>query len=273
MIKHIVIPTLGRMDKQVTYNSFPQKYKDITTFVVQDHEYDEMEKRYPGKVLRLPVEINRIAPTREWIFNHFRNDRHFVFDDDLEFVVKEPNPGVGTKWLSRKFTEQDFDDAFNLCNDWMDDGIVYGGFLPAWIIPDIKQWPTRECQRVMTNVFYNGPKVPDGIEWNRVAAAEDLDVNLQLLTRGFKNRISAKYMVTCSETNAAGGCSTWRTLQVHNDAQKLLAELWPDFIKLSEKAVPNGPWKGQIKYTTTIQHKKAYQSSQKPTDTLESFFD
>ena len=273
MIQHIVIPTLGRMDKQVTYNSFPQKYKDITTFVVQEHEYAEMDKRYPGKVLSLPAEINRIAPTREWIHKHFRNARHFVFDDDLEFVVKEPNPGEGTKWLSRKFTEHDFDDAFDLCDSWMDDGIIYGGFLPAWIIPDVNQWPTRECQRVMTNVFYDGPKVPDGIEWNRVAAAEDFDVNLQLLTRGFKNRISAKYMVTCSETNAAGGCSTWRTLQVHNDAQKQLAELWPAFIKLSEKTVPNGPWKGQVKYTTTIQHKKAYQSSQKPTETLESFFD
>lgn len=273
MIQHIVIPTLGRMDKQVTYGNLPQKYKDITTFVVQEHEYDEMDKRYPGKVLRLPAEINRIAPTREWIFNRFRDSRHFVFDDDLDFVVKEPNPGEGTKWLSRKFTDQDFDDAFGLCDQWIDEGIAYGGFLPAWVIPDVKQWPVRECQRIMTNVFYDGPRIPTDIEWNRVAAAEDFDVNLQLLTRGFKNRISAKYMVTCSETNAAGGCSTWRTIEVHNDAQKKLADLWPNFIKLTEKKVPSGPWKGLTKYGTVIQHKKAYESSQKSTDTLESFFD
>lgn len=271
MIEHIVIPTLGRMDKQITYKNIPQKYKDITTFVVQDHEYEPMNERYPGKVLRLPIEINRIAPTREWIFNHFKDTKHFVFDDDLDFVVKEPNPGEGTKWLSRRFTDQDFDDAFNLCSAWIDEGIVYGGFLPVWVIPDASQWPVRECQRIMTNVFYNGPKVPRDLQWNRVAAAEDFDVNLQMLTRGFKNRISAKYMVTCSETNAEGGCSTWRTIEVHNDAQKQLAQLWPDFVKLTEKKVESGPWKGLVKYGTIIQHKKAYESSQN-TGSLEEFF-
>jgi len=269
-ISNIVIPTLGRMDKQITYNAFPQKYKDMTTFVVQPHEFEEMKERYSDNVLCLPDHIDRIAPTREWIFEKFKGTVHMVFDDDLEFVVKEPNPGEGSKWLSRKFTEQDFDDAFDLLNSWVKEGIVYGGFLPAWVIPDVKQWPIRECQRIMTNVFYNGPKVPNDIEWNRVAAAEDFDVNLQLLTRGFKNRISSKYMVTCSATNAEGGCSTWRTLEVHNEAQLKLAELWPDYVKVKEKTVPSGPWKGKTKLATTIQHKKAYMSSQ--TNSLEDFF-
>lgn len=270
MIENIIIPTLGRMDKQITYNNLPKKYQDKVTFVVQAHELEEMRERYGSAVVGLPDSITRIAPTREWIFNTYRESRHMVFDDDLDFVVKEPNEGEGTKWLSRRFTDQDFDDAFDLMNQWMDEGIVYGGLLPAWVIPDVRQWPVRECQRIMTNVFYDGPNVPDGIEWNRVAAAEDFDVNLQLLTKGFKNRISAKYMVTCSETNAEGGCSTWRTLEVHNEAQRKLAELWPDFVKVREKEVPNGPWKGQIKLATTIQHKKAYESSQ--VQSLEDFF-
>ena len=270
MIDHIIIPTLGRMDKQTTYNNLPDKYKNIVRFVVQSHEYEEMNNRYPKKVLCLPPEINRIAPTREWIFNQFKTFRFMVFDDDLDFVVKQPNQGEGTKWLSSKFTDQDFDDAFALMDQWMNEGIAYGGLLPAWVIPDLSQWPVRECQRIMTNVFYDGPKIPKDIEWTRVPAAEDFDVNLQLLTRGFKNRISAKYMVTCSETNAEGGCSTWRTLEVHNESQRKLAELWPDFVTVREKEVPSGPWKGKIKLATTIQHKKAYESSQR--QSLEEFF-
>jgi len=270
MINHIIIPTLGRMDNQVTYNSLPDKYKDITKFVVQTHEFAEMNKRYAGKVLELPSEINRIAPTREWIFNEFKDTRHIVFDDDLEFVVKEPNPESTPKWLSRKFTEKDFDDAFSLINNWMDEGIAFGGMLPVWVIPDISQWPIRENQRMMTNWFFDGPRIPRDLEWNRVQAAEDFDINLQLLTRGFKNRQSAKYMVTCSATNAPGGCSTWRTLEVHNEAQIMLQKLWPDFVKIREKEVTSGPWKGHIKLATTIQHKKAYESSQ--SNSLEEFF-
>jgi hypothetical protein len=263
MIDRIIIPTLGRMDKQLTYNNLPKKYQDIVHFVVQAHEFGAMKERYGDKVVCLPEHINRIAPTREWIFNEYNNTRHMVFDDDLDFVVKEPNPDPnGTKWLSRQNTDQDFEDAFALIESWIDEGVAHGSLLPAWVIPDVKQWPIRENQRIMTNVFYDGPVIPRDIEWNRVPAAEDFDVNLQLLTRGFKNRVSAKYMVTCSETNAEGGCSTWRTLEVHNNAQRLLAELWPDFVKVREKTVTSGPWKGQIKLATTIQHKKAYMSSQ-----------
>ena len=86
----------------------------------------------------------------------------------------------------------------------------------------------------------------------------------------FKNRISAKYMVDCSETNADGGCSTWRTLEVANQAQQDLADLWPEFVKVKEKDVVSGPWKGKKKLVVTIYHKKAYQSSQM--NSLEEFF-
>jgi hypothetical protein len=268
---YIVIPTLGRVHKQITYNNLPESLQNQTLFTVQPHEYDEMHEIYGDKVLKLPKEINRIAATREWIFNEFKDTRHMVFDDDLDFVVKEPNPEKGgTKWISHKFEEQDFFDAIDLITNWMDEGIAFGGLLPAWVIPDLDQWPVRENQRMMTNWFFDGPNIPRDLEWCRVDAAEDFDVNLQLLTRGFKNRVSAKYMVTCSATNADGGCSTWRTLEVHNESQRELAKLWPDFVKIREKEVPSGPWKGQIKLATTIQHKKAYESSQQ--NSLEDFF-
>jgi len=72
MIEHIIIPTLGRMDKQVTYNNLPKKYQDKVTFVVQAHEFEEMRERYGSAVIGLPDNISRIAPTREWIFNNYR---------------------------------------------------------------------------------------------------------------------------------------------------------------------------------------------------------
>ena len=76
-------------------------------------------------------------------------------------------------------------------------------------------------------------------------------------------------MVSCSETNAEGGCSTWRTLDVHNEAQKALARLWPRFVTLREKKVLSGPWKGQMKLATTIQHKQAY--TERATTTLDEW--
>ena len=270
MIDYIIIPTLGRVHKQITYNNLPVEYQNKTFFTVQPHEYDEMYEIYGDKVLKLPEEIKRIAPTREWIFQQFQNCRHIVFDDDLDFVVKEPNPAESPKWLSRKFTEMDFDDAFDLIDLWMNEGISYGGLLPAWVIPHLAQWPVRENQRMMTNWFFDGPTITRDLQWCRLDSGEDFDINLQLLTRGFKNRVSAKYMVTCSVTQADGGCSTWRDLELHNRCQLELQKLWPEFVAVKEKEVTSGPWKGQKKLNVTIQHKKAYESSQK--NSLEDFF-
>lgn len=269
----IIIPTLGRIDKQITYNSLPAKYQELTTFVVQQHEYDLMKEKY-SRVCALPGDIKTIAPTREWIHQEWCAEPYMVFDDDLEFIVKEPNTGEGTKWLTRKFTEQDFDDAFALIDTWIAEGIVYGGFMPTWVFPDVNAWPVRENQRIMTNVFYNGPQIPADLQWCRVPAAEDFDINLQLLTRGYKNRVSSKYMVTCGATQSEGGCSTWRSLKVHNDAQLELARLWPDFVTVREKEVKSGPWKGEKKLATRISHNKAYASSQNKREAvLEKLFD
>jgi hypothetical protein len=260
MISHIVIPTLSRINNQITYNNLPQKYKDITTFVVQDHEYDQMSALYP-RVLRLPPEITTIAPTREWIFNHFKDRRFVVFDDDLSFIIKEPHVGV-PKWKSTRYTEDDFDTVFKMMDDWMNQGFAFGCLSPTWIIPTIGCWPHTDNARILTNVFYDGPKIPRDLEWNRVKFGEDFDVTLQLLTRGFQNRVSSKYMVGCSATNTAGGCSTHRTLEGHNESQRKLNELWPKYVRLVEKECKTGPWKGKQKLSVVIQFKRAYKSSQ-----------
>lgn len=279
MIDYIIIPTLGRMDKQITYNTLPEKYKERTRLVVQEHEYDQMAEMYGSeRVLKLPSHIKRIAPTREWIFDQFKEHRHIVFDDDLFFCVKDPNENPtqeqSTKWLTRYFDEQDFDDAFHLIESWMDEGYAFGGLQPAWVIPDVRNWPYRENTRIMTNCFFDGPRIPRDLEWYRVDSGEDFDLNLQLLTRGYKNIVSTRYVVRCSATQTKGGCSEWRDLNLHNECQLKLQELWPDFIRVKEKEVTTGAWAGHKKLSLHILHKKAYESSQSNESTggLDEFF-
>ena len=259
---NIIIPTLGRIQNQKTFNNLPSRWKEKVQFVVQHHEYKEFCNVHGAShVNKLPKEIDNIAATREWIHNNFKHDKYFVFDDDLEFKVKEPNKGNDTKWLTRFFNHEDFDDMFEIVEKWMDDGLVHGALGTTWIIPTLADWPYSDNLKIMTNVFYNGPKVPKDIEWSRVQYAEDFDVNLQLLTKGFKNRRFHKYIVDAGNTNDEGGCSTSRTLEAHNKSQQQLKDLWPDFIRITQKIATSGVWKGKLKLGTVIQHKKAYLSS------------
>ena len=125
--------------------------------------------------------------------------------------------------------------------------------------------------RICGNVFYDGTKLPiDKIDWTGLKIAEDYYVTLQLLTMGYQNKISLKYRVDPHETQSKGGCSTFRSLDVHNDAMKQLQQKFPSFVKLKEKVAKNsGEWSNKVKLAAVIQWKKAYQSSQ--VNTLDAF--
>jgi hypothetical protein len=272
----IVIPTLGRIHDQKTYNSLPDKWKKEVNFIVQAHEYDEMKSIYGNQVISLPSHIKTLAPTRMWIQKYFNNDRYWVFDDDLDFFIKDYVNDGTRKWASVEMTDKDFDDMIDHAHDFMNKGYSHGGCASNWIMPvpprkDGSMYPFRFNFRQCTNCFFDGPNLPT-INWDRCQATEDMDGTLQYLTRGIPNVIFMRHRVSCKETNAAGGCSEYRTVEYHNESQRKFQELWPDFVKLKEKEVPSGPWKGEIKLNVEVAWKKAYNSAEKMKGTLDEFF-
>ena len=276
----IIIATLGRVHDQKTYHSLPDKYKCKVTFVVQPHEFEEMKSLYGKRVVCLPKEVNRLPITREWIHNEYQNERYLVCDDDCKaWHYKEPVMIDGKEvWgfnngVSRMFTLDDFDNMFDEVNKLMDSGIVHIGMLNSSMKPtsEPNRYPIRSNERIGGIVFYDGPNVPQDLQWTRVLAGEDIDVNLQLLSRGYENRVLTKYCFVISETSAAGGCEVYRNVQNHNESQRILANLWPGVINLREKVVPSGPWKGQTKLNVTVQWKKAL-NSRKSEGVLDEFF-
>lgn len=276
----IIIATLGRVHDQKTYHSLPDKYKDKVTFIVQPHEFEEMKSIYGDKVVCLPKEVNRLPITREWIHNEYQNERYLVCDDDChawhykEPVIMEGKEVWGFKnGVSRMFTLNDFDNMFDEVNKLMDSGIVHVGMLNSSMKPtsEPNRYPIRSNERIGGIVFYDGPNVPQDLQWTRVLAGEDIDVNLQLLSRGYENRVLTKYCFCISETSAAGGCEVYRNVQNHNESQRTLANLWPGIINIREKVVPSGPWKGQTKLNITVQWKKAL-NSKKSEGVLDEFF-
>jgi len=268
----IIIPTLGRMDNQISYNNLPKYWQKKTIFVVQVHEYDEMEKRYPGQVKVLPGHVDKIAGTRKWIYENYSKDRYFVLDDDLQFQLKSLDKTGNKIWCTHYMSDQDFDDGMAQVSDWMDEGISFGCWNPTWVIPSINLYPHVENSRIMTNCFFNGPALPDDLEWERTISSEDMDTTLQLLSRGYENRCSTRFMSNPGPSAGEGGCSAYRTLEVHNESQRKLAAIWPDFVRTHEKIVLSGGFKGKMRLMTRVQWKKAFASSQKTDNDLEDLF-
>ena len=264
MIDVIYIPTYGRVGKQKTYDNLPDKWKEKTYLVVSP---DEIHSGY--QTISCPIQGKGIAPVRKWIAEHGKEKRYAVLDDDIEFVYtrRENEEGPSNKPL----TDNQFDDMFNTMNSWIDEGYIHVACDVCWN-PPTRNIEYKVNSRITNNIFYDGTRLPiEKIDWTSLDIAEDYYVNLQLLTMGYQNKVSLMYRTNPSATQAKGGCSTFRTLDVHNECMKKLRNKFPNFVELREKTTKNsGEWSDKPRLAATISWKRAYQSSQ--INTLEEFF-
>lgn len=248
----VYIPSSGRYDNSTgTLSRFP--IHERVYLVVQHHQaywYEPLSEATGVKMLVLPKGIERIAPTRKWIAEHAAaggHAKHCQLDDDLYFYQREP----GTQRLRTATKDEVFDMlmaiAFDLeiyahvsvsdrnCNNWE---------------PNPWQLNAR-CMRVLgyqTEEYLRS-------KLGRVEVMQDFDVSLQMLKRGLPSKVHFHWATAQGKTNAPGGCSKWRTLQLHNNAARRLARLHPNVVRLRQK---NDRGRFGKRTEVTVQWKRAY---------------
>jgi hypothetical protein len=264
----IVIPTLGRVDSQITLDNIPSKFHNIVTLVVQEHEYDYMKTKYTNcNVWKLPAGTKGIAKTRKEIAYNWKGKAIYVMDDDLKFVT------INKELKGKPMTEDEFTDMLTQVRGFMNNGYVHGS-MSTHTTPPVEK-PYSFNTRIWTNVFYSEDFKPEEISFGEEyeLMPEDFYVTLQLLTAGYQNVIFNHCRVNPSATNAKGGCETYRTIEKHNRGQEILAEKFPEYVTVYDKEQTTGPWKGMQKKALKIKWKQAYESSKrKDAASLDEFF-
>lgn len=253
----IFIPTYGRHDKQHTFRHLPKSLQKKTTLVVQDRE----KHLYTGyRVLVLPKKIETISPARQYIMDYAVKNGYSklcMLDDDLRFDVRRMDDNGKFLVADEKQIEELFLEISRKLEDFAHVGVLAreGG--------NREVAEMRRCTRMMRVLAYQVDTFKDEkIKFDRLPLQEDFDVTLQFLRKGYPNLVLCKWVQGQGTSNADGGCSHFRTIEMHNQNVKKLAALHKGYVKIVEKET-KGAWNGQPRLDVMVQWKKAYESSQR----------
>ena len=281
MIDKIYIPTYNRPYKQITYDSLPQKWKEKSVLLTNETDTRILTGLgYPAELCEAQGSLARV---RNWIQER-ATGKYAVFDDDLNEFCYTARPSERKRYrlvntpINGPRLEPGFEEYFDTFMDTMSehlDQVVACSAQTTWIPPFEEDY--KEPFRMSGNHFYNADTFPkDLIDYEKIHCAEDFYYVLTLLTNGYPVRVDQRWRVRPANTAEAGGCDTYRTIELHNESMLELQKMFPKYVTLKEKIAKVGAWGGVPKLAANIQWKKALTDARAKTEqtsNLSNFFD
>jgi len=269
----IIITTFMREDKQKAVFQIPASLHEHVYMFTRVDRVDELRKYVPEsiRIIGNPMDIDGIADIRQRCIEHVPKGKVWVIDDLCTFGwrddnLKQYNDMDEQKWLS----------LYNKMNDMLDEYMQVG--ISARGGNNHVTDPFKEVGRAYTTYGLRTDWMErEGIRFDgmyqqnpNVKLYEDYWITLSMLTKGFKNAIIYDYFFNYVHNNT-GGNSTFRTLELQEQAAYELQKHFPQFVTVETKEGTWGKMGMENRKEVRIQWQKAYQSSQF-TNNLESFF-
>ncbi len=231
----VFVPSLGRA-AGIMSGTLAQLPHHSTYLVVHPDEEEAYIRATEDRFTVLSCyEQGHIAAVREWIGVLCKGagyKKFVVMDDDLGLLVRKTEDD----WRLESASHASVGIMLGYMNSLLDDYAHVGvsaregnnraGVGGAPLITENTR--TYRVLGYQTERFL-------GVQHGRVRVMEDFDVNLQLLEQGHKNCCINYWAQGQRMTNAPGGCSIWRTHEVHEESARRLAELHPGLVSLRLK--------------------------------------
>jgi hypothetical protein len=262
----IYIPSMGRAFRvdEGPLSQIPERWRNSVRYVVPPDEMERYRAALKGRANVLGCDAKGIASTRHWIGRFAEDDKFIMMDDDVRFVVRESTESTKLRQIRNN---DDVDDMLTTIVSLLDEHAHVGistrqgnNNLGVGLYDALNSYNTRTLR-----VLAYRKKEFLAAEHGRVEVMEDFDVNLQLLGMGHSNCNVGWWAQDQKMTNAPGGCSLYRTHEVHERSARRLAELHPGVVSLREKKNKTGGEFG-TRTEVTILWKKKYAQSQRKVD-------
>ena len=256
---NVYIPTLGRVDNQITYDNMPEWIQKTTYFVIQPKEEASFREHWPeSNILVLPENDYGICNTRKWILDNAGDDAYWMVDDDMLFTKRHCDRRTGKKNADKSntpFVEADWIDMIKWVEDKWGEGYAVVGNRKKGLPPAPKS--ELPFSKLVQSFFINGRKLyVDKIVLD-VPFVEDVHLIFQILEMGGKITVSDDYIFECGDYGSYGGCTLGgRTSQINLDNMLELASRYPKCIEMKDEIIEIGD--DLLYQKHTIHYKKAY---------------
>lgn len=206
MIDKIFIPTVHRVNDQITYNNLPDSLKKKVVMVVQAWERPQYQYDCEYHVLPDTPEFHYtdyfcLSRTREVIYNLGKDMKYCMFDDDITFCKRNSKYITGISDMEKSRMQIFGDDVvrmFDMFDEWLDEPEV-----TVCGCSQIQNPPSDERFRNNTSLtsalWINGNDFKDilpELDLVTVRCSQDVLFLLSLLTRGYGNRVSYEYAMS-----------------------------------------------------------------------------
>lgn len=250
----IIIHTSGRPDGEQQHTLQALMGEGLSpTLVVQAK--DEAAYSWWPKLFVLPSYINRLAETRDYIIHQMNGPDHVVFmDDDLDFAVRRTDDS--TKFRAPSKENGDLKAMFDRMDRMLLDYPMVG--IGAREGGNRMVEPYVLNSRIMRVLAFRRSYLQDkNLYFSPMVVMEDFHINLQILRSGADTCILNNWVSNQrGGSNAAGGCSEYRTAAVQTAAANKLAALHPGFVRVVQKATKTA-WGGGVRTDVVVSWKAA----------------
>ena len=223
----IYVHTYNRLDKQKTLERL-DAIKEHVWLVIQHRERKLYDNIYDSKrMIVLPKHIQTLSPTRQWLLENADTDKMVMADDDLYFYRRR----CFSNHHSRKTTNRDVWRMYHWL-DWALDHYMHAGITHRYFNTDEKI--IDECCEMSCFLGYRKEVNDLGCRFDRVPLAQDHDMTLQLLEKGYPNLVNF-YFSYSQLPQAPGGVSDYRTFELLEQVAHEMARLHPGTVKVVKK--------------------------------------
>lgn len=255
----IYILSAGRAGRQVTLKNLSPELQERCILIVPPDQVESYAMRYPNVIAAPNLVVDDywkgVGHVRRWIIENAKTDHVCMLDDDLRFYTRRKDKPGNFLYSTRTELNELFDEIDRQLNDYAHVGVLAreGG--------NRTLEPYRQATRMMRVLAYNTKVVrPLNVQFDRLQVMEDFDATLQLLRLGYPNLVICGWVQGQGTSNEDGGCSTYRTMEVHGFAARQLSKLHTPFVTVKTKQTKSA-WGGQPREDVVIQWQRAYESS------------